>query len=100
MTHDRDRADLVVVGAGVAGLTAAIHAAELGLTVIVTSKGSRRTAGSDTSTRYAQGGIAVVDPAGHVADRDPGLALGERVGDRRPLVRAQPAMRPAVEVDA
>ncbi|MGJ0118802.1 L-aspartate oxidase [Williamsia sp. MIQD14] len=62
MTHDGDRADLVVVGAGVAGLTAAIHAAELGLTVIVTTKGSRRTPGADTSTRYAQGGIAVVDP--------------------------------------
>ncbi len=64
-------ADLVVVGSGVAGLTAALDAAELGLRVVVVSK----DAADAGSTRWAQGGIAVVlgdDPgdsvAAHVAD--------------------------------
>ncbi|MGB6051929.1 MAG: FAD-binding protein, partial [Rhodococcus sp. (in: high G+C Gram-positive bacteria)] len=48
-------ADLVVVGAGVAGLSARLAAARLGLRVVTVAKG-----GSDgTATRYAQGGIAV-----------------------------------------
>ena len=69
------RADLVVVGAGVAGLTAALHAAELGLRVVICNKGaayspeSLQNAGSlehagpvehSTSTYYAQGGVAAV----------------------------------------
>ncbi|MGU3291109.1 L-aspartate oxidase [Williamsia sp. M5A3_1d] len=74
MAHDGNRADLVVVGGGVAGLTAAIHAAELGLSVIVLTKGSSRTPGADTSTRYAQGGIAVVDPADPADSIDAHLA--------------------------
>jgi L-aspartate oxidase len=64
-------ADLVVVGSGVAGLTAALDAAELGLRVVVVTK----DAVDAGSTRYAQGGIAVVlgDVPGdsveaHVAD--------------------------------
>ena len=62
-------ADLVVVGGGVAGLTAARAAARRGLTVLTLSKGGP----TDTSTQYAQGGIAVVAPTGdsvdsHVAD--------------------------------
>ena len=76
-------ADLVVVGAGVAGLTAALRAAELGLRVVICNKGaayspeSRAHAGPvehagpaqhgapvehSTSTYYAQGGVAVVAP--------------------------------------
>ena len=51
-------ADLVVVGGGVAGLTAARTAAQLGLKVLTVSKGGP----TDTSTQYAQGGIAVVAP--------------------------------------
>jgi L-aspartate oxidase len=65
------RADLVVVGSGVAGLTAALDAAELGLRVVVVTKEDVDSG----STRYAQGGVAVVlgDVAGdsvdaHVAD--------------------------------
>ena len=64
-------ADLVVVGSGVAGLTAALDAAELGLRVVVVTK----EAPDAGATRWAQGGIAVVlgDVAGdsvaaHVAD--------------------------------
>ncbi|MFN8518676.1 MAG: FAD-dependent oxidoreductase [Chloroflexota bacterium] len=51
--------DLVVVGAGVAGLTAALTAADRGARVVVLSKG-----GFDVSASYlAQGGVAAVqDP--------------------------------------
>lgn len=63
-------ADLVVVGGGVAGLTAARTASLRGLKVLTVSKGGP----TDTSTQYAQGGIAVVDDLNtdsvesHVAD--------------------------------
>ncbi|GAA1300953.1 L-aspartate oxidase [Pseudonocardia xinjiangensis] len=49
-------ADLVVVGSGVAGLTAALDATELGLRVVVVTK----DAADAGSTRWAQGGVAVV----------------------------------------
>ncbi|MBL1077885.1 L-aspartate oxidase [Nocardia sp. 2] len=62
-------ADLIVVGGGVAGLTAARTASLRGLRVLTLSKGGP----TDTSTQYAQGGIAVVAPHGdsvesHVQD--------------------------------
>lgn len=50
------RADLVVIGSGVAGLTAALRARELGLHVLVVTK----AAIEDGNTRWAQGGVAVV----------------------------------------
>lgn len=50
------RADLVVVGSGVAGLTAALRAQSLGLHVLVVTK----AAVADGNTRWAQGGVAVV----------------------------------------
>jgi L-aspartate oxidase len=50
------RADLVVVGTGVAGLTAALRARELGLNVLVVTK----DAADGGNTRWAQGGVAVV----------------------------------------
>jgi L-aspartate oxidase len=50
------QADLVVVGTGVAGLTAARRARELGLNVLVVTK----EAADGGNTRWAQGGIAVV----------------------------------------
>ncbi|MFI6869664.1 L-aspartate oxidase [Nocardia sp. NPDC050406] len=53
-------ADLVVIGGGVAGLTAARTASLRGLRVLTLSKGGP----TDTSTQYAQGGIAVVAPEG------------------------------------
>ncbi|HLR99913.1 L-aspartate oxidase [Mycolicibacillus parakoreensis] len=62
------RADVAVIGTGVAGLTAALAAHRAGARVVVLAK-----AGS-TATRHAQGGIAVVLPRtadsvqAHVAD--------------------------------
>ena len=54
--------DVIVVGSGVAGLTAALHLREAGLHVTVVTKVNI----DDGSTRWAQGGIAaVLDPAGH-----------------------------------
>jgi L-aspartate oxidase len=54
-------ADLAVVGTGVAGLTAALRAAELGLRVVAVTK----TTVEDCNTQWAQGGIAVVLPDHH-----------------------------------
>ena len=54
-------ADLVVVGTGVAGLTAALRARELGLRVLVVTKAEQH----DGNTRWAQGGVAVVLPGEH-----------------------------------
>lgn len=56
-------ADLVVVGTGVAGLTAALRARSLGLRVLVVTKG----AADEGNTRWAQGGVAVVLPGEHEA---------------------------------
>jgi L-aspartate oxidase len=57
-------ADAMVIGSGVAGLSAALRARELGLRVLVVTKEGP----SDGSTRYAQGGIAAVLADSH----DPG----------------------------
>ena len=62
------RADVVVIGTGVAGLAAALAAHRRGSRVVLLSKAS------ETATFYAQGGIAVVVPRtgdsieAHVAD--------------------------------
>jgi len=48
------RCDLLVVGTGVAGLAAALSAADLGAHVMVLCKGRLE----ETNTRYAQGGMA------------------------------------------
>ena len=58
------RADLVVIGSGVAGLTAALRAQELGLHVLVITK----AAVEDGNTRWAQGGVAVVMHGEHDDD--------------------------------
>lgn len=83
-----ETADLVVIGAGIAGLTAALSAAADGLRVVVLNKGPRWEADRDeqsTSTFYAQGGIAVVSPDNpedsldlHIADT---LAAGAGLTD-------------------
>ena len=61
--------DILILGAGVSGLSAALHAAENGLSVLILTKGSR----PDGSSNYAQGGIATVTAPSdsfklHIAD--------------------------------
>ena len=63
--------DLLVLGSGVAGLTAAVQAAAAGLTVGVLTKGELH----QSATRWAQGGVAAVlasddgdSPDAHLAD--------------------------------
>ncbi|MGC2652452.1 MAG: FAD-dependent oxidoreductase, partial [Mycobacterium sp.] len=56
----QQRADVVVVGTGVAGLAAGLAAHRAGRRVVVLSKADRRP--GMTATYYAQGGIAVVLP--------------------------------------
>lgn len=74
----RQRADVVVVGTGVAGLAAALAAHRRGRKVVLLSKAG------ETATFYAQGGIAVVLPdtddsvEAHVADT---LAAGAGLCD-------------------
>ncbi len=74
----QQRADVVVIGTGVAGLVAALAAHRRGRKVVVLSKAG------ETATFYAQGGIAVVLPDtddsvdAHVADT---LAAGAGLCD-------------------
>ncbi|WP_344170353.1 L-aspartate oxidase [Pilimelia columellifera] len=63
--------DVVVIGSGIAGLTAALHLRETGLHVTVVTKVNI----DDGSTRWAQGGIAAVldpldTPTAHAADTE------------------------------
>jgi L-aspartate oxidase len=62
-------ADLLVLGSGVAGLSAALRAASAGLEVVVLTKGEI----GHSATRYAQGGVAAAmapgdTPDAHLAD--------------------------------
>ena len=66
-------ADLVVVGTGVAGLSAALHARELGLRVLIVTK----AAIDNGNTRWAQGGVAVVLPDEH----EPGDTVARHITD-------------------
>lgn len=76
------RADVVVIGTGVAGLAAALAAHRAGRSVVVLSKTARKS--GMTATHYAQGGIAVALPdtddsiETHVADT---LAAGAGLCD-------------------
>ncbi|MEZ5171714.1 MAG: L-aspartate oxidase [Acidimicrobiia bacterium] len=61
--------DLLVLGSGVAGLSAAVRAADAGLSVILVTKADL----GESTTRYAQGGISAAmeepdSPELHVAD--------------------------------
>ncbi|HEY1564260.1 MAG TPA: FAD-dependent oxidoreductase [Gaiellaceae bacterium] len=69
MRQKRETCDVLVVGAGVAGLSAALAAADAGGSVLVLAKASHRSSNSYA----AQGGIAAAigsddDPALHAAD--------------------------------
>jgi L-aspartate oxidase len=84
--------DVVVVGSGIAGLTAALHLREAGLHVTVVTKVNI----DDGSTRWAQGGIAAVldpldSPAAHAADTEvAGVGLCDKAAVEV-LVREGPA---------
>jgi L-aspartate oxidase len=65
----RQTCDVTVVGAGVAGLSAALEAADAGASVVVVAKASHR----NSNSYAAQGGVAAAvgpgdDPALHAAD--------------------------------
>ncbi|MGN6445271.1 FAD-dependent oxidoreductase, partial [Amnibacterium sp.] len=65
----RERGDVLVVGAGVAGLSAALAAADTGASVLVLAKASH----TRSNSYAAQGGVAAAvgaddDPALHAAD--------------------------------
>ncbi|MGS0687241.1 L-aspartate oxidase [Nakamurella sp. GG22] len=65
-------ADVVVVGTGVAGLTAALTTAAEGLYVLLITKGQP----DEASTQWAQGGVAVVRD-----ERDPGDSVTHHIED-------------------
>jgi L-aspartate oxidase len=65
-------ADVVIVGTGVAGLTAALDAAAAGMHAVVVTKADP----DDTNTSWAQGGIAVVRD-----ERDEGDSIDAHVSD-------------------
>ncbi|HET7668303.1 MAG TPA: L-aspartate oxidase [Mycobacterium sp.] len=68
----QQRADVVVIGTGVAGLVAALTAHRVGQKVVVLSKAG------ETATFYAQGGIAVVLP--HPLSED-GDSIDQHIAD-------------------
>lgn len=86
------KADVVVVGSGVAGLTAALRCSAAGAKVLIVTKASF----DDGSTRWAQGGIAAAlgdgdSPDAHLADT---LVAGAGLCDEeavRTLVTEGPA---------
>ncbi|HEY8108218.1 MAG TPA: FAD-binding protein [Gaiellaceae bacterium] len=92
MRQKREGCDVVVAGAGVAGLSAALAAAETGAEVLVLAKASHRSSNSYA----AQGGVAAAvgpddDPELHAADT---LAAGRglcRPGAVRLLTAEAPA---------
>ena len=93
MTQPEAPLDLLVIGSGVAGLSAAVRAADRGLVVGVLTKGHLE----QSTTRWAQGGMAAVlggDPDStdlHLADT---LAVGVDLCDEaacRILVDEGPA---------
>ena len=58
MESDVTMCDVLVVGAGVAGCTAALRAADLGAEVLLVMKDSL----GESNTKYAQGGIIGLAP--------------------------------------
>lgn len=79
---DRIRTDVLVIGGGAAGLTAALAARKGGAGVVLVSKGS---AGRSGNTPMAEGGIQACfhpadSPARHARDT---LAAGHGLGDPR-----------------
>jgi L-aspartate oxidase len=76
----RERPDVLVVGAGVAGLSAALAAADAGASVLVLAKASH----TSSNSYAAQGGVAAA--VGH--DDDPALHAADTLTAGRGLCRA------------
>lgn len=79
MDSARERVDFLVIGAGIAGLSAAIRLAKMGTVLVVTKEEL-----AESNTAYAQGGIAVAmggeqDVALHLEDT---LAAGDGLVNR------------------
>src|SRR2546425_2173730 len=97
-------ADLIVVGSGVAALTAALEAQSRGLRVIVVTKAEA----NEGSTRFAQGGVAVALPGDaddsierHVADTlTAGAGLSEELAARAILTDGPEAITALLESGA
>src|SRR5699024_8941358 len=98
-------ADLVVVGGGAAGLSAARAASRRGLAVLVLQKGGTPSS-PDTATAFAQGGVAVArtghgDAAGHADDTcDAGGGLCDRAAVESVVADGERALTWLVEAGA
>jgi L-aspartate oxidase len=75
----REKCDVLVVGAGVAGLSAALAAADAGASVLVLAKASH----TSSNSYAAQGGVA----AAVGSDDDPGLHAADTLAAGRGLCR-------------
>ena len=80
MRQKRQTCDVTVVGAGVAGLSAALEAADAGASVVVVAKASHRSSNSYA----AQGGVAAAVGPGD----DPALHADDTVAAGRGLCRS------------
>jgi L-aspartate oxidase len=96
------RADVIVVGSGVAGLTAALRARAIGRTVLVVTKAQV----DEGSTRWAQGGIAAAlaeddSPEAHLHDTlVAGVGLCDDVAVRILVTEGPAAVRELIQTGA
>jgi L-aspartate oxidase len=96
------RADVIVVGSGVAGLTAALRARAIGRTVLIITKAQV----NEGSTRWAQGGIAAAldeddSPEAHLHDTlVAGVGLCDDVAVRILVTEGPAAVRELIQTGA
>jgi len=96
------RADVIVVGSGIAGLATALHLRRSGLTVLVVTKAQV----NEGSTRWAQGGIAAAlaeddSPAEHLEDTlEAGVGLCDEEAVRALVTEGPAAVRGLISLGA
>ena len=96
------RADVIVVGSGIAGLTTAIHAREAGKTVLLVTKAQV----NEGSTQWAQGGIAAAladddSPEEHLVDTlVAGVGLCDEAAVRILVTQGPSALRQLIALGA